>query len=164
MVISNKPLQFLVAILVAFFPLISTANPLADSTKTNIAIHIRRGGDIKENDKEHRWVDSSVYNNLIIRLSKIIQNAHFHIFSWGNPELNVEVENLTYHTVNSGEKFIDHFNSLVHSDILVVGSSTFSISAGFFNKNKVICHESLCKLNKTPIPQQWIHNYYTLIL
>ena len=38
MVISNKPLQFLVAILVAFFPLISTANPLADSTKTNIEV------------------------------------------------------------------------------------------------------------------------------
>src|SRR3954466_14000001 len=36
MVISNKPLRFLVAILVAFLPLFSIANPIADSAKANI--------------------------------------------------------------------------------------------------------------------------------
>ena len=38
MVISNKPLRFLVAILVAFLPLFSTANPVADSTKANTEV------------------------------------------------------------------------------------------------------------------------------
>jgi F-type H+-transporting ATPase subunit a len=38
MVISNKPLRFLVAILVAFLPLISTANPVADSAKANVEV------------------------------------------------------------------------------------------------------------------------------
>ncbi|HEY6144581.1 MAG TPA: ATP synthase F0 subunit A, partial [Flavobacterium sp.] len=38
MVISNKPLRFLVAILVAFLPLFSTANPVADSAKANIEV------------------------------------------------------------------------------------------------------------------------------
>lgn len=134
-----------------------------NSQYTNIAIHIRRGNDIKEEDKTHRWIDSSIYDNLIIKLNDIIENPHFHIFSWGNPNLSITIPNITYHTVNSGEKFIEHFNHMVHSDILVVGSSTFSISAGFFNKNKVICHESLCKLNRTPIPTQWIENYHTII-
>jgi hypothetical protein len=134
-----------------------------DSNLTNIAIHIRRGDDINEEDKSYRWIDSLIYDNLIIELNGIIENPHFHIFSWGNPNLSITIPNITYHTVNSGEKFIEHFNCMVHSDILVVGSSTFSISAGFFNKNKVICHESLCKLYKTPIPTQWINNYHTLI-
>jgi F-type H+-transporting ATPase subunit a len=38
MVISNKPLRFLVAILVAFLPFFSTANPVADSTKVNTEV------------------------------------------------------------------------------------------------------------------------------
>lgn len=131
---------------------------------TNIAIHVRRGDDIIDSDKPFRWIDSSVYDNLIHTLNQKIENPHFHVFSWGNPNLSINIPNVTYHIVNSGEKFIEHFNCLVHSDILIVGSSTFSISAGFFNKNKVICHNSLCKLDKTPIPKQWIKNYHTLIL
>jgi hypothetical protein len=130
---------------------------------TNIAIHIRRGDDILEWDKSVRWIDSNIYDNLILKLNNKIKNPHFHIFSWGNPNLSVSIPNITYHTVYSGEKFIEHFNHLVHSDILVVGSSTFSISAGFFNSNTVICHQSLCKLGKTPIPNQWINNYNKLI-
>lgn len=35
MVFSKKPLQFIIAALVAFFPLISTANPTVDSTKVS---------------------------------------------------------------------------------------------------------------------------------
>lgn len=134
-----------------------------DNKYTSVAIHIRRGNDIKEQDRADRWIDSSIYDNLIIKLNSLIENPYFHIFSWGNPELSITIPNITYHTVNSGEKFMEHFNYMVHSDILVVGSSTFSISAGFFNKNKVICHESLCKLQKTPIPHQWIKNYHTII-
>jgi hypothetical protein len=134
-----------------------------NSQYTNVAIHIRRGDDIKEEEKYHRWIDSSIYDDLIGKLNDVIENPHFHIFSWGNPHLSTKIPNITYHTVNSGEKFMEHFNCLVNSDILVVGSSTFSLSAGFFSKNKVICHKSLCKLDKTPIPTQWIENYHTLI-
>ena len=39
MVISNKPLRFLVAILVAFLPLLSTANPVVDSTRVEVVAH-----------------------------------------------------------------------------------------------------------------------------
>lgn len=39
MVISNKPLRFLVAILIACLPLFSTANPVVDSTKVEVVAH-----------------------------------------------------------------------------------------------------------------------------
>ncbi|OAZ03319.1 F0F1 ATP synthase subunit A [Flavobacterium succinicans] len=39
MVISNKPLRFLVAILVACLPLFSTANPVVDSAKVEVEAH-----------------------------------------------------------------------------------------------------------------------------
>ena len=44
-----------------------------------------------------------------------------------------------YHvTPDGGKEFLSDFNALVHADILLVGSSTFSTSAGFFNKNLVL--------------------------
>lgn len=43
MVISNKPLRFLVAILVAFLPLLSTANPVVDSTKVEVVAEGHEG-------------------------------------------------------------------------------------------------------------------------
>ena len=47
MVISNKPLRFLVAILVAFLPLLSTANPVVDSTKVEVVAEGHEGADRK---------------------------------------------------------------------------------------------------------------------
>lgn len=142
--------------------------------RINIAIHIRRGDDIPLNDNsvygsswiknlEERWVKSEVYDDLIGKLFLTHPNSYIHIFSWGNPKLNVVDDRIIYHIVESGDKFIDDFNSLVSADILVVGSSTFSISAGFLNKNIVICNEDLCKLPRTPIPTQWIKNYDEVI-
>jgi hypothetical protein len=141
--------------------------------KINIAIHIRRGDDIPTTPNPNfidfqqnyfeRWIKSEVYDELIFKLNEKIPNAMFHIFSWNNPQLKISLPNIVYHTVTNGEKFIDDFNLLVHSDLLVVGSSTFSISAGFFNSNKVICHDSLCKLPKTPIPSIWVNNYHKIL-
>lgn len=146
---------------------------LFKNDKFNVAIHIRRGDDIPtttnpnfvdfQQNYNERWIKSEVYDELILELNKKISNVMFHIFSWNDPKLTVSLPNIKYHTVTNGEKFIDDFNLLVHSDLLVVGSSTFSISAGFFNSNKVICHESLCKLPKTPIPSMWINNYNKIL-
>ena len=142
--------------------------------KINIAIHIRRGDDIPFNNNsvygdswqknlEERWIKSEVYDEIITKLLSIYPNSLIHILSWGNPKLNVVDERIIYHIVNSGEKFIDDFNLLITSDILVVGSSTFSISAGFLNPNKVICSNEICKLPRTPIPPQWIKNYNEIL-
>jgi hypothetical protein len=91
--------------------------------------------------------------------NKKIKIAKFHIFSWSDPKLNIDYPNIINHISNSGDVFLEDFNSLVHSDILVVGSSTFSISAGFFNKNIVLCNSELCKLLETPYPSIWNKNY-----
>ena len=50
MVISNKPLRFLVAILVAFLPLLSTANPVVDSTKVEVVAEGHEGAHAEPKD------------------------------------------------------------------------------------------------------------------
>ena len=76
MVISNKPLRFLVAILVAFLPLLSTANPVVDSTKVEVVAEGHEGAvahegahaepkDVKTEIKEfinHHLLDSHSFN------------------------------------------------------------------------------------------------------
>ena len=52
MVISNKPLRFLVAILVAFLPLLSTANPVVDSTKVEVVAEGHEGAVAHEGKQE----------------------------------------------------------------------------------------------------------------
>jgi hypothetical protein len=95
----------------------------------------------------------------MILLSKY-PNAKIHIFSWTDPKLEIYSHNIIYHIVNSGERFIDDFNCLVHADILIAGSSAFSISAGMFNKNTTIINDNIHKLSYmyAPVPLSWIQN------
>ncbi len=134
-----------------------------EGNKTNIAIHIRRGADIMDNDRTHRWIEGDLYNEIIIKLNKTYPDAIIHIFSWNKPDLADFEESisskLVYHTSDRGDVFVDDFNALVNSDILVVGSSTFSLSAGLLNKNLVLCDGDIFKLANTPFPTSWINNY-----
>lgn len=153
----------------SFLDLLSSSYPLSKPSyyskdATNIAIHIRRGSDIfHPGDIKARIVENDIYENIIRILDKKIKNPIFHIFSWSDPNLNLTQSNIIKHISKSGDVFLDDFNALVHSDILVVGSSTFSISAGFFNKNMVLCDTQLCKLNKTPYPTIWNDNFKRMI-
>lgn len=130
----------------------------------NIGIHIRRGNDIfNQSDINDRIISNDIYEKIIKILKYVFPEAIIHIFSWTDPKLNIDNNNVEYHITKSGELFLDDFNSLVHSDILFVGSSTFSISAGFFCKGIVVCGPELCKLKNTPIPTRWKKNYKTII-
>ncbi len=133
-----------------------------NKNKFNIAIHIRRGDDILDADMSCRWIDNIIYENLIDRLLRVYPDGVIHIFSWNDPNLNINNDRVIYHITDDGMGFLDDFNSLVQSDLLVVGSSTFSISAGILNKNIVMCHDSLCKL-VTPLPLRWMENYNKII-
>ena len=133
-----------------------------DKDKFNIAIHIRRGDDILDSDMSCRWINNSVYENLIDRLLHTYPNSIIHIFSWNNPNLDISSDRVIYHITDDGMGFLDDFNCLVQSDLLVVGSSTFSIAAGILNKNIVMCDDSLCKL-LTPLPLRWMENYNKII-
>lgn len=134
-----------------------------NNDKINIAIHIRRGADIMDNDRTHRWIEGDLYNDIIIKLNKLYPDAMIHIFSWNKPDLaefeEKIKEKLIYHTSERGDVFIEDFNALVNSDVLVVGSSTFSLCAGLLNKNLVLCDSEIFKLANTPYPTSWIENY-----
>ena len=133
-----------------------------DNDKFNISIHIRRGDDILDSDRTHRWVNNEVYVDLIKKLLDTYIDSVIHIFSWRNPNLNINDDRIIYHITDDGMGFLEDFNCLVQSDLLVVGSSSFSISAGILNKNIVLCDDTLCKLI-TPIPHRWVSDYNKLI-
>jgi hypothetical protein len=139
------------------------AKPEYYKDEFNIAIHIRRGNDIPEKDIPIRVIENSVYEQLIYKLNLKYPNSKIHIFSWNNPNLNLNLDNIVYHIVDEGNKFLEDFNALVHADLLVVGSSTFSASAGILNKNTVICNDNIFKIMQTPIPKKWMENYYRII-
>lgn len=136
----------------------------------NICIHVRRGIDVNKNDK-HRWQDSSFYENMLKILFSKYPNSKIHIFSWGDPGLShIENKNLIIHN-SDGYDFVDDYNALVHTDILVVAGSTYSISAAFFNKNLVLCSNDIVKFNspdsmnckKAPFPIDWENNYNKIL-
>lgn len=130
----------------------------------NIAIHIRRGNDIQSDDS-FRYINANVYDKIIEILLEKFQNAIIHVFSWNDPQIKIKSERLVNHiTLDGGEEFVSDFNALVHADILLVGSSTFSLSAGFFNKNKVLCSKKLFKLySNSPFPSIWERNFENII-
>ena len=123
----------------------------------NIKIHIRRGADILEHDKKYRYIDSEFYEEIIKILKKKYPKSIIHIFSWNDSGIN-EGESIVFHKSETGDIFLNDFNAMVHSDILVVGSSSLSMVAGMFNKNTVICNDCLFKCTD-PIPISWIENF-----
>jgi hypothetical protein len=132
--------------------------------KLNIAIHVRRGNDIRSDDFS-RYVTSDIYVNIIERILKKYDNAIIHIFSWNDPELKIESDRIEYHiTYDGGKEFLSDFNALVHADILLIGSSTFSLSAGFFNKNMVLYNKDIHRMQSiNPFVPDWENNFHTII-
>lgn len=143
-----------------------------DASSMHIAVHIRRGADILDFDVPWRIVDSKVYDRIISKLLSKYPEAKIHIFSWSNPGLSIDHKNIIYHTVSSGNYFLDDFNALVHADILVVGCSSFSHAAAVFNKNIILYdHNDLWKkqsenaqVKGIGVPQEWLLNYKRIIL
>lgn len=165
-VVKDEDIYFNQKLLEDFYNSYSEKKPeYYPSDRLNIAIHIRRGEDITS-EHTHRYVESDVYDSLIQILLSNHKEALIHIFSWGDPKINIKSERLIYHIDDGGGKFLSDFNGLVHADILVVGSSTFSISAGMFNKNIVVCDKKICRLDHvypTPFPSKWQSQFRNII-
>jgi hypothetical protein len=126
----------------------------------NISIHIRRGADIAVKNP-WRWIDESLYEPIIERFSIDYPDSDIHIFSWNDPSIKSR-PNIKFHIVDNGRKFMDDFHAMVQSDILVVGSSSFSMSAGMLSKGVVLCDESIYKVSD-PLPTSWINNFQQLM-
>jgi len=135
-----------------------------------ISIHIRRGLDIIKKDKHRfsRWVeDPNFYKDMVYKLSTKYPKSKIHIFCWGECGLeDIKNDNLTIHN-SGGNNFIEDFNAFVHSDMLIVAGSTFSVSAAFFNKNTILCSSKILKFSSlveekcysSPFPEIWEQNY-----
>jgi hypothetical protein len=134
----------------------STRKLIYDKTKINIAIHIRVYSDYDglkyfddySNNKSNRfYMNCDMYITLISKLKNTYQNADIHIFSEETYfDLHYkkirDIDNIKIH-LNDLDTF-DTFHHLCKADVLCLGTSSFSIVAGFYNKNTVIylpyCH------------------------
>jgi hypothetical protein len=132
-----------------------------DKTKTNIAIHIRvyNPDDIKSdyddymnyntdniidkyNKNKRYYMTSNSYLFLIKILKEKYSNSDIHIFSGNEYYFDIyykelkEIKDIKIH-FNDLDTF-DTFHHLCKSDVLVMGTSSFSILSAFYNKNTVI--------------------------
>jgi len=121
-----------------------------NKSKINIAIHIRvfNKHDVIEyyddyiNNKTIRfYMTCDMYIAYISELKKNYLNSDIHIFSQKDTfdihySKLYDIQNIILH-FNDLDTF-DTFNHLCKADILVMGLSSFSILAAFYNKNTVI--------------------------
>lgn len=135
----------------------STRELIYDKTKTNIAIHIRvfNNYDTKKDyenflnniKNERHYMSDDKYIKYINILKLNYPNSDIHIFSQKNTfdvhfaKLR-ELKDIKLH-FDEIDTF-DTFHHLCKADVLCLGTSSFSILAGFYNKNTVIylpyCH------------------------
>lgn len=163
--INSNPSQYFTEDLLNKFKNSYTSSPpdYYENAKLNIAVHIRRGNDIRSDDFI-RYVSSDIYVNVVQKLLERFDNAVIHIFSWNDPDLKIESDRIKYHiTSDGGKEFLSDFNALVHADILLVGSSTFSLSAGFFNKNLVLYNKKIHRMGINPFVPAWENNFQDII-
>jgi hypothetical protein len=100
-----------------------------DRTKTNVAIHIRRGDVSEKGRYSIRWVPDSIYHNVIGQIRSVMQNVVFHIYSDGTPlEMSgFEGDDIVLHL---RENVFNTFHHMVCADIFMPGQSAFSVLAG----------------------------------
>jgi hypothetical protein len=113
----------------------SSKKPVID--KIDIAIHIRRG-DINKNSQ--RWLNNSLYLEIINKLKKKYPRYTITIFSEGTykdfKDLGLEKK-----CFKLNKNIFKTFHSLVSSKVLIMGFSSFSYCAGIINKNTVYYYD-----------------------
>lgn len=99
----------------------------------NIAIHIRRPNS-HDNRTEGTDTPDEIFIKALNKLSTIYasNNPLFHVYSQGNEEnfKIFESDNIIFHLNESIE---ETFTSMVFADVLVIGASSFSYSAGLLS-------------------------------
>ena len=119
-----------------------------------LTIHIRLG------DAPPSWRQPAAYYNHLIRTCMERFPEHtIQTISWGKPDIDQDLRSqiiINYET--DGYKFLNHFNEMVHSDILVVAYSSFSIAAGLLNRHTVMCDKDIM-VGDDPYPSKWNINF-----
>lgn len=111
-----------------------------DSTKLNVAIHIRRGDVSPNNKAKDRWANTKIYTNIVNQILQCYKNpVVFHIYSDGTKEDIGTLADLPNTVLHLKEDVFDTFHHMVLSDVLVVGKSSFSALAGHLqDKIKIV--------------------------
>lgn len=98
-------------------------------------IHIRRNDITKHNHKD-RFVDIDRYNELIRKI-KLFYNGEIHIYTDSSNKEDFINLNQSQLVLHYGGDPLETFSIMSNCKNLVVGFSSFSYSAGLFNKNNV---------------------------
>lgn len=145
-----------IASLKTCWPLLPTSN------KQVLSIHIRMGDDI-EADNRARCQPIYYYNDLIKRCLKTFPNHIIQLISWREPDIIKDLKSfVTIKSSQEGGEILEHYNEMVHSDILIIGSSSFSMSAGLLNKGTVLCDKNIIGISP-PYPKEWNDNFEELL-
>jgi hypothetical protein len=103
-----------------------------------VSIHIRRG-DVKQDNKWFfRYVSDEYYLKILNAIIKIKPNAKIYLFSDGNENFK-EFEKIGC-TLKINSDIVEAWNYFIQSDILIMGSSSFSIVPGIYNINGVVVY------------------------
>lgn len=117
---------------------------LFDSSRKNIAIHVRRGDIVqKANEKVNenlaiRWQDNTYFVNILRQVVESLENEKkdysIYLFSQGYPNDFHEFEEFSSLTYCLDMNPYDSFLHMVHADILITSKSSFSYKPALLNK------------------------------
>ena len=129
-------------------------------SKPTLIIHVRRGGDI-DPSHEHRWQTTDFVNDIVRRCVKTYPNHEIKVLCWGDPEIDPSLQ-VTIDTTSEGGDILDHFNQMVHADVLILAHSSFGLSAGLLSNGTVICPPSILRTKHAHHPKEWDDNWSLL--
>lgn len=112
--------------------------PLACSSPPciTVAMHVRRG-DVGHNGGG-RWTSDEWYNGVRAAIVQCLPHVHFefHVFSEGLPDL---FENFTKPVdLHLSDHPAVSFEHLTHADVMVMGSSSFSVTAAMMHQGSAV--------------------------
>ena len=103
-----------------------------------VSLHIRRD-DVKQDNKWFfRYVSNEYYLKILNSIIKIKPNAKIYLFSDGNENFKEFEKMGCILKINSD--IIEAWNYFIQSDVLIMGSSSFSIVPGIYNINGIVVY------------------------
>ena len=133
-----------------------------DSSKVNIAVHVRRGDVVKWKQEktanwQARWLDNSYFVNVLIKIKQALQDkpVAVHVYSQGSVDEFEEFKQFPEVVFHLDEDAFQTFHGMVLADILIMSPSDFSYIAGILSKGIKIA--KLPYWHFTPQNQEWLH-------
>lgn len=101
-----------------------------DSTKINVAFHVRRG-DITREHVSDRFTENEVVLAIQKRIATLQHPFAYHLFSQGEPK---DFEGFDAFQLHLDEDPLETFHHLVAADVLIMAKSSFSYAAALLSE------------------------------